>query len=167
MLTNNTIDIPVRFSLVDNNKNRHIYRGGQPTCDQIKYLQSIGVKHIINLRREGLRCRTSEEYMCKEIHIDYHSFPHYGIFGIKPNVINEIVDFIESLNENVYIHCKNGRDRTSLIVASYLVKYRQKDLELAWKEDVLNYDHDENNIFYSCFKKSFDKFCKLINDNEL
>lgn len=158
------INLPTRFALFDMNKS--IWRGGQPSYHQLKYIKSIGIKHVINLRREDSRQRNRESKQCYELNIGYYEFPHYGIFGINPDIINEIIDFVNTLDGNVYIHCKNGRDRTSLIVASYLVKYHNKIPALAWKEDVIDYDHNENNIFFSRFKPSFEKFCAKINNND-
>lgn len=154
--------LPVRFSLVDPKK--LIYRGGQPTKEHLQMLHDMGIKNIVNLRREDHIQRYRERKACESLNINYHPYPHYGIFGVDKQFINEVVDVIHNLDTPTYIHCKNGRDRTSLIVASYLVKYHKKDPELAWKENVLAYDHDENNILYSYFKQSFFDFCADIKE---
>ena len=158
-------ETPVRFSLVD--KTKMIFRGGQPTETHIKMLHKIGIKNIINLRREDLIERYYEEKVCTSLNINYESFPHYGIFGIDTNFINEIIDLMYNFNEPTYIHCKNGRDRTSIMVASYLVKYYGKNPIIAWNEDVLGYDHNDKNPFYSQFKPSFLNFCDELQQNSI
>lgn len=150
----------VRFSLIDDNK--LIYRGGQPTENHVQVLYDLGIKNIVNLRRELSIGKYYEKNMCKILDINYYTFPFYGIFGVDTQFINEIIDFLHNQSEPTYVHCLNGRDRTSLIVASYLVKYCDKNPNLAWEEDVLLYDHDENSMFYSQFKESFFKFCNEL-----
>jgi protein tyrosine/serine phosphatase len=151
---------PVRFSLID--KTKSVYRGGQPTHEHLQALHQLGIKHVVNLRRENPIKRYYEKQSCEELNINYHPFPHFGIFGMSIETINEIIDAIHNLDEPSYVHCKNGRDRTSVIIASYLVKYCDKDPNLAWEEDVLGYDHDENNMLYSQFKASFFEFCNSL-----
>lgn len=158
-------ETPVRFSLVD--KTKMIYRGGQPNEIHINMLHKIGIKNIINLRRENLIERYNEEKLCNQLDINYESFPHYGIFGVDTNLIHEIVDLMYNFNEPTYIHCKNGRDITSIMVASYLVKYHGKDPNVAWTEDVLEYDHNDKNPLYSQFKPSFMKFCDELQQNSI
>jgi len=151
------MNTPVRFLLVDAKK--LLYRGGQPNKKHIQMLHKLGIKNVINLRKEALIKRYLEYQTCKTLNINYYQFPHFGLFGMSLETINEIVDTMHNLDGPVYVHCKYGRDRTGLIIASYLVKYNGIDPSLAWSENVLNYGHDENVILYSQFKTSFFNFC--------
>jgi len=151
------MNTPVRFSLVDSKK--LLYRGGQPNKKHIQMLHKLGIKNVINLRKEALIKRYLENQTCKTLNINYHPFPHFGLFGMSLETINEIVDTIHKLDGPTYVHCKHGRDRTGVIIASYLVKYNGIDPNLAWSENVLSYGHDENGILYSQFKASFFNFC--------
>ncbi|AYV76843.1 MAG: hypothetical protein Barrevirus1_65 [Barrevirus sp.] len=151
---------PDRFALIDIDK--MVYRGGQPSEEHLHMLKDIGIKHIINLRKEDISERVKEKSLCLKLGINYHAYPTYGIFGLNNQFINEIVDLINSFDGPTYIHCKNGRDRTSIIIASYLVKYKGKDKDNAWKTDVLKYDHDENDKYYAKFKESFYDFCNSL-----
>lgn len=151
---------PDRFTPVDN-KNL-IYRGGQPDENHLQLLQDMGIKNIINLRKENLIAMYCEKNLCKTMGINYYSCPLYGIFGIEPSFINNVVDLMNTLGGSCYIHCKHGRDRTSIMVAAYLVKYCGKDPDAAWTEDVIAFGHDENSIYYSQFKSSFYIFCESL-----
>lgn len=156
------MDIPARFALIDDN--RKIYRGGQPNETHIKMLTEKGIKTIINLRKEDLMQRKEERKLCEKYNIEYIEFPFYGIFGFNPDFVHEVIDNIHKMSEKgpIYIHCLNGRDRTSVMVASYFVKYENKNSTLAWMEDVIKYDHDENDKYYSKFKTSFQEFCDKL-----
>ena len=151
---------PSRFALVHNDK--QLYRGGQPNESHIKLLKSMGITTIFNFRKEELLERRRERKLCEEHGINYVSFPFYGIFGFDSKFINEVIDTLHNTIGPIYVHCLNGRDRTSVMVASYLVKYHNKDPETAWSEDVLQYDHDETDKFYSKFKTSFFEFCNEL-----
>jgi protein tyrosine/serine phosphatase len=47
----------------------------------------------------------------------------------------------------VYVHCKNGRDRTSLVVALFRVLYQGWEPDEAWNYEVLAYGHQPS-LFY-------------------
>lgn len=159
----NNETMPENFSLVESSADvKQIYRGGQPNDSQLKQLNKLGVKHIINLRKEGLRQRNRECDVCNILDIGYHPFPHYGIFGVSIESINEIVDCMHQLDGPIYVHCLHGRDRTGLIIASYLVKYCNKDPALTWQKDVIKFGHDDDSILYSQFKPSYDNFCNHL-----
>jgi protein tyrosine/serine phosphatase len=155
------MDKPVRFALVDEAK--QIYRGGQPDEADIERLKQLGIKTIINFRKEDLLQRRTEQKLCEKHSINYVEFPFYGIFGFDSEFIHEVVDMLYNTDGPIYMHCLNGRDRTSVMVASYLVKYHKKDPKVAWTEDVLKYDHDETDKYYSKFKTSFFEFCDKLN----
>jgi protein tyrosine phosphatase (PTP) superfamily phosphohydrolase (DUF442 family) len=160
MLTNP----PDRFSLI--NSQKPVYRGAQPTHDHLKEFYEMGIRNVVNLRRESPYGNYQEKNSCTTFGINYNGFPHFGVLGMSIQTINQIVDAIHNMNGPVYVHCKHGRDRTSVIIASYLVKYCGKDPELAWKEDALAYDHDENSYLTSYFKPSFFDFCADLMKNK-
>lgn len=156
------MDKPTRFALVDEGK--QIYRGGQPDETHFNALKQLGIKTIVNFRKEDLLQRRTERKLCEKHDINYVEFPFYGIFGFDSDFIHQVVDTLHNNSGPTYVHCLNGRDRTSVMVASYLVKHHNKDPQLAWTEDVLKYDHDETDKYYSKFKSSFFEFCdKLTN----
>lgn len=155
------MDKPIRFALIDGAK--QIYRGGQPDEAHVEALKQLGIKTIVNFRKEDRLQRRRERKMCEKHGLNYVEFPFYGIFGFDSEFINEVIDTLYNTSGPIYMHCLNGRDRTSVMVASYLVKYHKKDPQLAWSEDVLKYDHDETDSYYSKFKTSFFEFCNKLN----
>ena len=161
MSNNDGMEKLERFALVDNDK--QIYRGSQPNKLHIQLLKSMGIKTIINLRKEEPIQRIKERRRCEKHGIKYIGFPFFGIYGFDEKFVNSVVDAMYNTNEPIYIHCLHGRDRTSVMCASYLVKYHKKDPESAWKEDVLEYDHDETDKYNAKFKESFFEFCRSLN----
>lgn len=151
---------PDRFTLVD--KTKGIYRGGEPDENHLVMFNEMGIKNVINLRKENLIAMYQEKKLCQNMGLNYYAFPLYGIFGIESSLINQIVDLMHNLDNPCYIHCKHGRDRTSIMVAAYLVKYCGKNPDTAWSEDVVGFDHDEDSFYYSQFKLSFYKFCDSL-----
>lgn len=148
---------PDRFNLI--NSQKPIYRGAQPTHQHLQTFYEMGIRNIVNLRRESPIGNYQESNSCTTLSINYHGFPHFGVLGMSIHTINQIIDAIHNMDGPVYVHCKHGRDRTSVIIASYLVKYCGKDPQLAWEEDALAYDHDENSYLTAYFKPSFFGFC--------
>ena len=157
---------PDRFAIVDPIK--MVYRSGQPTHEQLEELYKMGIRNVINLRRkiENPIGNYNEQTSCGTLSIKYYSFAHFGFLGMTPETIDEIVDAIRNTEGPVLVHCKHGRDRTSTIIAAYLVKYCDKDPELAWTEDAVGYDHDENTMFCSNFKPSFFGYCDYLKNKK-
>ena len=56
----------------------HVYRGAQPTGQGLRYLASIGVKTVIDLREPGSRA-TAEERMATDLGMAYINVPMSGL----------------------------------------------------------------------------------------
>ena len=65
---------PTRFRLIDPDK--LIYRGGQPDEENMRMLDGIGIKNIINFRKEELRARYREKRECQKFIIFINCFSH-------------------------------------------------------------------------------------------
>ena len=131
-----------RFMKVDD----FVYRGGQPTepSDYAKLLQ-LGVKTIINLRQ------TSDEVDMEEgqwrrawldaglkPRVDGGFFLHHPMGWIrKPSedqVLEVLNDMIDPALLPVFVHCKQGKDRTGLIIGLYRVHAHEWEPEAAYAE---------------------------------
>ena len=129
---------PVRFSQV----NERLYRGGQPSDAQLEDLKALGVTTIISLRKEDRDVTRAEENAARRLGMRFLHFPFYGIFGASRSFLERVLaELRSSENGVIYIHCKRGRDRTSVLVALHLVIDRGWTPEDAWQQAVLDYGY--------------------------
>lgn len=124
---------PHRFARVADG----IYRGGQPDHTALELLRDLGVTTIINLRRESRFTYRGERTYAEELGMRFLHYPFYGVFGAGEQFLTDIVEEVKT--RNVYIHCKHGRDRTSLIVALYRVMHEGWGPEDAWQREAIEY----------------------------
>jgi hypothetical protein len=101
-----------------------IYRGGQPlSCDQLRFLQSIGVKSILKLNDRGLPIDEDEkkEASALGLRVESLSFNAATIGnGSSCERVREALLFLQDPESwPVYVHCTAGKDRTGYIVGLY------------------------------------------------
>lgn len=124
------------FSLV----HARLYRGGQPSTQQLADLKALGVTTIISLRREDSGITAAERAEALRLGLKFLHFPFYGIFGASHAFVDRVLEEMRDPDNGiVYIHCQRGRDRTSLLVALHLVIDHAWHAELAWQQAVLDY----------------------------
>lgn len=96
-----------------------IYRGGQPTAEGWRYLQSLGVNNVVKLntvaegsdapaQRLGMRVVACPINLLEQT------------LG-EPNS-NQLWLAVGNVRLGTYIHCAHGQDRTGLVVAMYRVR---------------------------------------------
>jgi len=91
---------------------KDVWRGAQPTEQGMHYLATLGVKTIIDLREEA------DETAIVPPGLRYVRIPASRFNADLVNV-QEVLRQIESSAKPVFIHCRQGRDRTGLAVAAY------------------------------------------------
>jgi len=105
----------------------HVYRGAQPTGEGFRYLASIGVKTVIDLRESGARAR-AEEHVVTESGMAYLNVPMTGLTPPTEEEVLRILPIMESASKGaVFVHCKRGADRTGAIVAAYHIDHDHWD----------------------------------------
>jgi protein tyrosine phosphatase (PTP) superfamily phosphohydrolase (DUF442 family) len=148
--------MPVRFAQVD----ERLYRGGQPTDAQLQELKALGVKTIISLRREDRDVTAAEEREAHRLGLKFLHFPFYGIFGASTPFLEQILAELRApKNGVVYIHCKRGRDRTSLLVALHLVidgGWAPRD---AWQHAAIDFGY-QSTFWYRAIGATFDRMVR-------
>jgi uncharacterized protein (TIGR01244 family) len=101
----------------------HVYRGGQPTEEGWTSLAKLGVKTVIDLRREG---EDNEHSIAAERRAVEAAGMHYVNVPMKSVVAppeTDMVKILSVLNSGapVFVHCKKGMDRTGTVIACYRV----------------------------------------------
>jgi tyrosine-protein phosphatase SIW14 len=99
-----------------------VFRGAQPTKDGFKYLASIGVKTVIDLREADKRSKT-EEKLVTSVGMKYVNVPMTGLTAPTETEIGRILAILEADSGAVFLHCKRGADRTGVAIASYRIDH--------------------------------------------
>jgi uncharacterized protein (TIGR01244 family) len=115
--------------------NQHIYRGGQPTEEGWKSLASLGVKTVIDLRRDGEDDHSiaAESKAVQSAGMKYVSVPMKGIVAPRDEDIIRVLRLFNS-GEPVFVHCKKGKDRTGTVIACYRIAHNQWENDKAMEE---------------------------------
>ncbi len=92
-----------------------IYRGAMPRPEGYATLAKMGVRSVINLRS-----RNEEKEQ-----VEVHGMRSFGVpmstFGdVNPEMVRKAVALMaDPANQPVFVHCRQGRDRTGVVVAVY------------------------------------------------
>jgi len=111
-----------------------VYRGAQPTPDGFRYLGSIGVKLVLDLREHDARA-VSEERMVTAAGMHYVNVPMTGMTPPTGPQIAQILALLEDSSAGpVFVHCKRGADRTGAVIAAYRIDHDKWDNARALSE---------------------------------
>lgn len=95
-----------------------LQRGGQPSDNGLAQLKREGIKTIIDLRLHGA-AQHHEEESAQKLGLNYVSLP----MGYRAPPVATLVRFLEVVsdpaNQPVFVHCRQGADRTGTLVAIY------------------------------------------------
>lgn len=114
--------------------NEHLYRGAQPTESGFKYLATIGVKTVLDLREHDERS-AAEERVVTGLGMRYINVPMSGLTPPTEAQTIQILKLLEdSTNGAVFVHCKAGKDRTGAVIGAYRVDHDHWNNAQALKE---------------------------------
>jgi protein tyrosine phosphatase (PTP) superfamily phosphohydrolase (DUF442 family) len=100
-----------------------LFRGGQPREGGIAKLRDFGINTVINLRGASDRTR-SEEKEVRALGLNYFNVPLPNWARPQHERVARIMELINAAESGrVFIHCKDGVDRTGMIVAIYRMKH--------------------------------------------
>lgn len=103
--------------------NSQLYRGGQPKAGGLQRLKGLGVKTIVNLRREDDHSR-AEGAEAQSLGLRYYGISLPEFSRPKDTEVQRALDIIKDPeNQPVFIHCHHGKDRTGTIVACYRISH--------------------------------------------
>lgn len=109
------------FHFVD----RQVARGAQPTPLGITILAKLGCKSILDLRKAGKEV-THEKQLAELLGMKFYSVPLSSFRAASKVDMNKIQSIlVDDSNWPIFVHCKEGRDRTGTVIAIYrIINYR-------------------------------------------
>ena len=112
----------------------HVYRGAQPNGEGFRYLATIGMKTVIDLREGGERAK-AEERIVTESGMAYLNVPMTGVTPPTEAELLKILPLLEKTSAGrVFVHCWRGADRTGAVIAAYHVDHDHWDNAHALKD---------------------------------
>ena len=85
-----------------------IWTGGQPTPADLERLPEIGVRTVINLRRDEEMTELDEGAILASVGIDYVSIPWAGPAQLTDEIFDRCRDALESAERPLFFHCKSA-----------------------------------------------------------
>ena len=103
--------------------NQSLYRGAQPTPQGLKNLADLGVKTIIDLRH-GKDHSDTEQREAESLGLHYVNVPMEGLTAPTSEQISSLLAIMNAENQGpVFVHCREGKDRTGAVIASYRIAH--------------------------------------------
>jgi uncharacterized protein (TIGR01244 family) len=99
---------------------QRLYRGGQPAGDAWDSLARLGVKTVIDLRRADEHSTQAEARAVAAAGMRYINVPMNGSVAPRGTDIVKILTILDS-GDPVFVHCREGKDRTGTVVACYRI----------------------------------------------
>ncbi len=95
-----------------------LYRGAQPNKQGYETLKKLGVKTVVSFRRD--RSVKKEKAWAEKEGIRFISIPWVARDHYAPQDLRAFLEIAgNSKNRPLFVHCKAGKDRTGLMMASY------------------------------------------------
>ena len=116
------IDVPgvPNFHQVD----EHVYRGAQPSEHGWQSLAKLGVKTVIDLRREDEHSSRLEARAVESAGMQYINVPMAGVIAPSDEQIKKLLGLLQDSGAGpVFVHCKRGADRTGAVIACYRIAH--------------------------------------------
>lgn len=110
-------------------------RGGRPTQKDLEWLRSQGFKTIINLE-DSDSAVAQEKKWADKLGFDTVNAPMDVFETPSETKTAQLLAILNDplVNGPIYIHCKEGRDRTGLLVGLHRVLNRGWDAKTSYKE---------------------------------
>jgi tyrosine-protein phosphatase SIW14 len=128
----------------------HYYRGSQPRAAQFAELKKLGVKTVIDLRKDSEDA--APEWARKE-GLRYFNIP---LTTKRAATEEQTAYFLTLVNDPanwpVYVHCKGGRHRTGEMTAVYRITHDGWTAEQAYRE-MNKYDFEDSFFYPKALRK--------------
>jgi tyrosine-protein phosphatase SIW14 len=133
--------------------NNKLYRGAQPKPGDFQELANLGIKTVVNLRGKGEGVM-KEEAKARSIGLRYFNIPFERAGRPHDADIEQVLSIINTPEyQPVFVHCKQGADRTGTVIAVYRIAHdgwTSKEAKAEanrygmhpWEIGMKNYIHD-------------------------
>jgi protein tyrosine/serine phosphatase len=113
----------------------HLYRGSQPSLNELPALKKLGVTIIIDLRAESPQTAREERSRVEALGMRFRRIP---IGGFSNPTNSDLLHFFQILHESpsqtVFVHCEFGKDRTGVMIAAYRIAFEHWSSDQALSE---------------------------------
>ena len=93
-----------------------LYRGAQPSAEGMRQLKKLGIKTILNLR-----FILSDRSKIKDTGLDYEHINMTTLYMTDTNVVRFLKIVTDRNRTPVFVHCRQGIDRTGTMCALYRI----------------------------------------------
>jgi protein tyrosine phosphatase (PTP) superfamily phosphohydrolase (DUF442 family) len=112
--------------------NDNYYRGSQPDAEGLAQLKRLGIKTIVDLRKDS---RAEEPNQVRSLGMQYFNIPLKASKGATPEQTEYFFKLVnDSANWPVYVHCKGGKHRTGALTAAYRIAHDGWTADQAFEE---------------------------------
>lgn len=112
--------------------NEHYYRGAQPGPEEFAQLKKLGIKAVIDLRKDSV---PGEPELVRAAGMQYFNIP---LKASRPATDEQTAYFLSLVNDPanwpVYVHCKGGRHRTGALTGIYRITHDRWTADQAYSE---------------------------------
>lgn len=130
--------------------NDNYYRGSQPGENQFSELRRLGIRTVIDLRKDKLN--QAAEW-ARAAGLQYINIP---LTTKRPATDQQTTDFLnivnDPANQPVFVHCKGGRHRTGEMTAIYRITRDGWTAKQAY-EEMKKYDFEDSFFYPRSLKK--------------
>jgi tyrosine-protein phosphatase SIW14 len=95
-----------------------VYRSEQPGIVAVPYLDSLGIKSVLNLRSHHKDQRKLNNYSLNYFNVRMRAG------HINDSAIIQSLRIIQYAPKPILIHCKHGSDRTGIVIAMYRIIFQ-------------------------------------------
>lgn len=114
--------------------NDNLYRGGAPSIQDVIDLKKMGINKIVSLDQD---IGNKIDRICKLLNIEHIIVP---LDVSKPRSILSLLgfDLYKLLIDGgpTFVHCREGKDRTGMVIAMFKCKYENYSFEKAVREAI-------------------------------
>jgi tyrosine-protein phosphatase SIW14 len=130
--------------------NDNYYRGSQPTAEQFAELSTLGIKTIVDLRKDSIQGASQQ---ARNAGLQYVNIP---LTTKRPATEDQTAQFLKVINDPanwpVFVHCKGGRHRTGEMTAIYRITHDGWTSDKAYDE-MKKYDFEDSFFYPRSLKK--------------